>query len=166
MLNWEQIDAARVIVEELYKRPLASVLDRARSTGALSLALLTNAYAESRLHADIQSGYVDPRTGEREDSWGLFQLNRRGGVGRGWTAAQLIDPRLNTQLILAEMVRQDAATGLITATAERGTVGDLVAIFAAEVERPANRHEKGRERAQLARELWGPSLIDRPAMGG
>lgn len=161
VVSWEQVRAAAVIVQECARYPWPSHLRP--GIAALTVAALTNAWAESRWDPMVQSGYRD-RTGAREDSWGLFQLNRRGGVGQGYAVAHLQDPHINTRLILGEVVRQDAATGGAIHRALRGSVGDVVAVFTAEVERPAHRHAEGERRRQLAETMWGADLVRYPAL--
>lgn len=160
VVSWEQLRAAGVIVRECARYPWPSHLRP--GIGALTIAALTNAWAESRWDPTVQSGFRDA-AGRREDSWGLFQLNRAGGVGTGFSVASLQDPHINTQLILGEVVRQDAATGAIH-RALTGTVGDVVATFCAEVERPADRHREGERRRQLAATMWGADLVRYPAL--
>lgn len=160
VVSWAQLQAAGVIVQECARYPWPSHLRP--GIGALTIAALTNAWAESRWNPVVQSGYRD-RTGAREDSWGLFQLNRRGGVGAGVAVAALQDPRTNTRLILNEVVRQDAATGAFH-RALRGSVGDVVVVFCVEVERPADRFAEGERRRQLAAMMWGADLVRVPAL--
>ncbi|HXI16588.1 MAG TPA: M23 family metallopeptidase [Chloroflexota bacterium] len=47
-----------------------------------------------------------------EDSWGLFQGNRKGGMGTGYTPDQLMDPEFNARLMLSEMAATQKRTGL------------------------------------------------------
>lgn len=47
-----------------------------------------------------------------EDSWGLFQGNRKGGMGTGYTPEQLMDPEFNARLMLSAMAATQKKTGL------------------------------------------------------
>lgn len=40
-----------------------------------------------------------------EDSWGLFQLNRKGGMGFGYKPEQLVDPEFNARIALKSLAR-------------------------------------------------------------
>ena len=57
------------------------------------LAALANAIAESNL---------DPKATGPDQGVGLFQLNRVRGLGIGHTVAELEDPAINTNIIVAE----------------------------------------------------------------
>lgn len=55
-------------------------------------------------NAARESGFVaDAHNGNGEDSWGIFQMNRRNGLGAGHTPQQLSDPNYNTELLLANL---------------------------------------------------------------
>ena len=56
-----------------------------------------------------------------EDSVGLFQLNRQGGLGKGYTVAQLQNPTTNAQIAAAAM-----APAYLEAKAQNLTGMDLV----------------------------------------
>jgi hypothetical protein len=59
------------------------------------VAALANAVAESSLNP------AEHALSDIEDSVGLFQLNRKGGVGTGYTVVQLQNPDFNIQLVIA-----------------------------------------------------------------
>lgn len=142
-----------VIAREFAAAQLPASLQSARK--ALTVAALVNAYAESRW--DARARNLTPR----EDSVGLFQANRRGGLGQGFTVAQLQDPTTNTRLVIRE-VRARAAQ--LAPAAQRGSLADLVAAFTVHVERPAQSELRGRERAAIARS-WLGSRADQRAWG-
>lgn len=120
----------------------------AASRPALTLALVANAYAESRLRPRAQN-----RNGE--DSIGLFQANRDGGLGRGHSREALMDPRYNTRVVLAETVRLgDRFDALLRAGA---TIPQLTAGFTLWVERPADPERRAIERAEMIAS-WFPQL--------
>jgi len=62
------------------------------------IAALANAIGESNLNPRSHATHG-------EDSVGLFQLNRNGGVGTGHSVERLMDPVFNTQRIIAEANR-------------------------------------------------------------
>jgi len=76
---------------------------------------------------------LDPKAhaGGSEDSWGLFQLNRRGGLGTGRTAEELQDPDVNIGLI-AEAAKKVAAFG------SAASLDEAVSVFVRHIERPAD----------------------------
>ena len=115
---------------------------------ALAIAAVVNAWAESRLNPQALNA------SSIEESVGLFQVNRRGALGRPWTRAELADPTNNTRIILSEVRRRSGTLR------QARTVGELVSLFTSEVERPADRFRRGRERAQLARTWFGPGVVD------
>jgi len=59
-------------------------------------AALSNAARESQFRAGAHNGMG-------EDSWGIFQMNRRGGMGAGHSPEHLSDPNYNTELLLANL---------------------------------------------------------------
>jgi len=71
---------------------------------ALITILTGIATQESGLDPNIQSQYVDPKTKQQEQSFGLFQANVKGR-GTGFTPDELRDPVLNTVLSVDEMFR-------------------------------------------------------------
>ena len=116
----------------------------------LTIAMVVNAWAESRLNPLALNQTA------KEQSVGLFQVNRSGSLGRPYSIAELADPTNNTRVILSEVRRQSDTLR------QARTVGELVAMFCSEVERPANRYVRGRERAQIARQWFGSSVVDSP----
>lgn len=56
--------------------------------------------------AYAESGF-DPMKKARgnEDSWGLFQMNRQGGAGTGYTAQQLQDPELQARVMVPQFAQ-------------------------------------------------------------
>lgn len=145
-LDAEQRASLQAIATEVRAAALPPAL--AASRPALLLALVVNAYAESRLRPRARN-----QTG-LEDSVGLFQANRRGGLGQGYAVDQLSDPRFNTRLVLREVVRQgDAFEALLTSGA---TLAQLAAAFTLWVERPAAPRRRAQERAEVIAR-WFPT---------
>lgn len=66
-----------------------------------AFAAIANALAESRLDATIQSGAIDKTTGEREQSYGLFQINRKKHPE--YSIKDLTNPEKNTDAMLEIM---------------------------------------------------------------
>lgn len=128
--------ASATIAKVLAGHPLSPGLDRWRAH--LLPVLQVNAWHESRLNP------VAANTAG-EDSHGLFQLNRSGGVGRGHSVAEIQDPSNNTRWILDELASrwvEDDERGRMHGSV---TVGDLTMAFAALVERPgSDKHPDGR----------------------
>lgn len=103
------------------------------------VAALANAIAESALNPNAQSP-------PPEDSVGLFQLNRGGGVGTGHSREHLRDPQINIGLIIRE-----ART--VPAFANATSLHDAVAVFVRKVERPANAAGEIIKRLKIAETL-------------
>lgn len=89
-------------------------------------AAVANAIAESKLDPNAQ------RTTNKEDSVGLFQMNRKGGLGAGYSVDQLKDPNLNIDLAIAAAKK---SRDFVNAT----NIQDAVAAFVKDVERPADK---------------------------
>lgn len=151
-LDAEQQAANKAIAEALAAHPLAPGLRRWRAH--LLPVLQVNAWHESRFRPDAanQAG---------EDSHGLFQLNRAGGVGQGHDVDSLQDPQANTRLILDELVRRWATDSERRQLHTARTVGDLVAAFAAIVERPGS--DKGAD-GRIAQGRWAVGEIRRQTL--
>jgi uncharacterized protein (TIGR02594 family) len=83
-------------------------------------------------NAICESG-LDPSqiTGGREESIGLFQCNRKGGLGQGFTVDQLKDPETNIKIILA-------AARNAKAFCSASSLAAAMDAFVRQVERPAD----------------------------
>jgi hypothetical protein len=116
-------------------------------TNAIAAAI-TNAYAESGLNPTIP--------GDGGHSIGLFQLND-WGAGHGLTVAFRQDPVNNTRTILKrEVLASRGKTFRDRAKAGAG-VEELAAIFARDIERPADKAGAMASRSRLAATMW-PTL--------
>ena len=115
--------------------------------------MVVNAWHESRLRAGAMNLVGD------DSSYGLFQVNRQGALGRPYSPEQLLDPLTNTRVILSEVWTRREPLEAVTRS---GTIADLVAAFTEHVERPADRVIRGYERAATARAWYGPAM-ERPA---
>jgi hypothetical protein len=100
-------------------------------------AAVVNAYAESSLNPSEQNKTA------KEDSIGLFQMNRKGGLGQGYTEEQLKDPNFNIDLAIQQAKKSQAFS-------KAGTVSEAIAAFVRDVERPANMEQKVSERIAMA----------------
>ena len=102
-------------------------------------AAVVNAYAESRLNPNASN------ISAKEASFGLFQLNTKGGVGSGYSPEYLKDVDNNIALIIKEA--QGSAGKQFRAA---NTLGGATSAFAQYVERPANAYQTGQNRAAMA----------------
>jgi hypothetical protein len=102
-------------------------------------AAVVNAYAESRLNPNASN------ISAKEASFGLFQLNTKGGVGKGYSPEYLKDIDNNIALIIKEA--QGSAGEQFRAA---NTLGGATSAFAQYVERPANAYQTGQNRAAMA----------------
>lgn len=102
-------------------------------------AAIANAQAESGLNPNAHAGVG-------EDSWGLFQLNRRGGLGQGHTPEELKDAANNIDLTISEARKYK---DFVEAT----SIEAAVSAFVRKVERP--RDVKGQivSRIEIAQKL-------------
>jgi hypothetical protein len=83
---------------------------------------LANAIAESNLDPNAHAAIG-------EDSWGLFQLNRQGGLGKGHNPDDLKNPDINIAIVLAEAKKYLEFTNA-------DTIDRAVSAFVRDVERP------------------------------
>jgi uncharacterized protein (TIGR02594 family) len=107
------------------------------------ICAVANAIKESSLNPKART------ITSKEDSVGLFQLNRTKGLGRGHDLADLLDPAKNTDIIIAEC-KKFAEFGRAT------TLEDAVSIFVHRIERPANQP------AEIADRLAKAKLLAKP----
>jgi hypothetical protein len=105
------------------------------------VAALANAIAESGLVPDSHAALG-------EDSFGLFQLNRRGGLGAGHSPEDLMNPGKNTQLVIRAAENSKAFKRAFS-------LEDAVSAFVKDVERPPDIFGQTSARILLARSLLG-----------
>ena len=105
---------------------------------------VANADAESSLDP-LKRGPKPPTV--KEDSVGLFQLNRQGGLGTGCSVADLQDPNFNIDRVIKQLNR--TARSFAAAT----TIEEAVRIFVEELERPADSKEAIGKRLPMAKNL-------------
>ena len=109
------------------------------------MAALANAFRESSLVADKRNLQFRGDGSVKEDSVGLFQCNRAGGLGQGFTFAELCDPELNIKLILAA-----AKTAKYRETT---SLADAVDCFVRKIEKPADQDAEIAKRMEIAQRL-------------
>jgi hypothetical protein len=107
--------------------------------GVQQLAALANAIAESNLNPDAMTAPPD-------ESVGLFQLNRAGGLGAGHTVDELKDPKVNIDIMVAAALK-------IQAFADAKSLQDAVSIFVRTLMRPANPESEVVSRLKIAEQL-------------
>lgn len=109
-------------------------------------AAIVNAYAESRLRPEAKSP-VTPK----EESYGLFQMNTKGGLGQGHDPQKLMDPNYNITLAI------EAAKKSKSFVASKN-LDEAVRAFTIEVERPANMMTEAEKRVNIASSILGTSM--------
>lgn len=117
----------------------------------MARALIANSYAESGL----SNG---PPDGDNGHSIGLFQLNDNGGAGTGMTVEQRRDPSANTRKILSDY----GMARVVELWRAGADAPELARQFCIYVERPANKEQKGAERAEICKQLFGASTVSTP----
>lgn len=100
-------------------------------------AAVANAIAESGLNPKARNNT------NGEDSVGLFQMNRNGGLGSGKTVEELMDPNTNIDLAIAAAKKSDSFKSATN-------VNDAVAAFVRDVEKPKNQQAAIEKRIQIA----------------
>jgi len=102
-------------------------------------AAVVNAYAESRFNPNATN------ITSKEASYGLFQLNTKGGVGDGYSPEYLKDVDNNIALIIREAQSEKGNQFRASNTLETAT-----STFAQYVERPYDSEQVGKNRAAMA----------------
>ncbi len=103
------------------------------------VAALANAIAESGLDPNIHNA-------RNEDSFGLFQLNRRGGLGAGHSPDELVNPESNIAIVIKAAQQ---SKGFVRAA----SLDDAVSAFVREVECPKDKEGQIRVRVNIAHKL-------------
>jgi len=114
------------------------------------MAVIT-AWYESHLNPTVSN------TKPPDDSWGLFQLNRDGGIGKGHEPAALLDPVNNATIlaavlkkhikIFATLIRREAAL-------QPTSVGEWIGVFTSKIQRPKHPELSARARAKTADQVF------------
>ncbi len=100
---------------------------------------VANAIAESNLNPTAHAGIG-------EDSWGLFQLNRNGGLGQGHNPDDLKNPDTNISIVLAEAKKYPEFVAA-------DSVDRAVSAFVRDVERPSDVSGQIRVRTSIAQKF-------------
>lgn len=103
------------------------------------VAALANAIAESNLNPNAYNG-------RGEDSWGLFQLNRKGGLGAGHAPSELVIPERNIAIVIKPAQQ---SKGFVRAA----SLDDAVSAFVRGVEKPKDKEGEIRIRVKIAHKL-------------
>ena len=103
------------------------------------IAALANAIGESGLDPSAKSPAP-------EESYGLFQCNRKAGLGIGYTIDQLKDPETNIAIIIREARRFSAFTAA-------SSIEAAVRAFVTFIERPKNTSGAIKARMAIANKL-------------
>ena len=104
------------------------------------IAAIANAIGESNLNP---SATVITAA---EESYGLFQLNRKRGLGSGHSPADLLDPTKNIGFVVAEANRFPVIKAAVSVEA-------AVALFVQNVERPQDPRGDTDKRIAIAHTL-------------
>lgn len=114
------------------------------------MAVLT-AWYETRLNPSLSN------TKKPDDSWGLFQLNRNGGIGKGHEPSTLLDPVENSKIlagvvkkkisIFAPLIKREAAL-------QPTSVGEWITVFTKQIQRPASPDLSAQARAKTANQVF------------
>jgi hypothetical protein len=140
-LSKELVDKGRQPIADMIAGKFAE-----QGYGAIAqIAAVANAIHESRLNPNAEN-----LNGER--SFGLFQLNQKGGVGTGFPEAELKDPERNIEIMLAEIAKpylKTARTQFRTTT----SLFEAVDIFVRRFERPADQTNEVNKRFKTAQSL-------------
>lgn len=118
--------------------------------------LPTNAIAAAITNAKAESGLNPLASGDGGHSIGLFQLND-WGAGQGLTVEFRQDPVNNARTILQREVLTGRGATFRRRAKEGASVAELAAIFARDIERPADKAGAMAARGRLAARMW-PTL--------
>lgn len=126
------------------RKPIALQIVQAFHTAGFNVvqqaAALANAIAESGLNPDAKA--ITPT----EESIGLFQLNRLGGMGQGHTVADLVKPELNIDIIVQ-------FAKMVPSFRDATTLADAVSAFVTKIERPADQIGAIKNRTAIGQRL-------------
>jgi len=126
------------------------------ATEFAAAGLGTNAIAAAIVNARAESGLNPLASGDGGHSIGLFQLND-WGAGQGLSVEYRQDPTNNTRTILQREVLVSRGATFRRRAKEGASVAELAAIFARDIERPADKAGAMAKRSALAIQMF-PSL--------
>jgi len=136
---------ANIKLNDEQKKMASLIFDRFKQAGFTdeqANAAIVNAYAESSLNPKAQN------VTKKEASYGLFQMNTKGGLGTGHDPEKLIDPNYNITLAI------DAAKKSKKFVASK-SLDEAIRAFTIEVERPANMMTEAEKRVSIASSILG-----------
>ena len=118
----------------------------------LARAAVVTAWYESRLDP------TQVNLSGSDRSYGLFQLNRKGGLGVGHSPSRLLDPAYNISVFTKEVGRvlSSAYRGLIRreASLQPTTAGEWTRVTTVRVQRPYKPEDEAHARAETANMLF------------
>jgi hypothetical protein len=116
-------------------------------------AAIVTAFYESNLDPKAR------RTTSVEDSLGLFQLNRKGGLGTNQPPAMLLDPVDNARIAASEVWRRIRDFGTLIAreaNLQPTSVGQWVDVITRRIQRPQDPDLAAQIRSRTADLVWPP----------
>ncbi|MBB4289364.1 uncharacterized protein (TIGR02594 family) [Rhizobium leguminosarum] len=141
----DAFDMTKAEVRAEFQRYGDLIVDRFKRAGFNTRHQLAAALANG-----IRESGLNPRavSAPPEKSFGLFQCNQTAGLGKGYSAEQLMDPDHNIALIIAEARR---SRSFVSAS----TLKDAVEAFVRYVERPKDTSGEIDKRMAIAGRLLG-----------
>jgi len=118
-------------------------------TDAQATAAVVNAFAESSLNPTAKSPVTD-----KEESYGLFQMNTKGGLGTGHSPEKLMDPNYNIDLMIEAAKSKQGERFRATTSLD-----SAIAAFTKDLERPKNADAEALKRIALASSLTGSDTM-------
>jgi hypothetical protein len=109
--------------------------------------LLLAAWANASAESQFNPGAV----GDNGNSIGLFQCNMKGGLGRGHSRTQLMDPEYNTLVLAQEAAR-------LWSTSPRTGAYRLTDWWCRELERPSDPDLRSAQRQAFLRQVPVPEV--------
>jgi hypothetical protein len=129
-MNQQQSDMASLIYNRFREAGFSDVQAK---------AAVANAMAESSLNPEAHNT-------KGEDSVGLFQMNRKGGLGQGHSIENLKDPEYNIALAIDAAKKSKSFR-------EATSINDAVSAFVKDVERPKDQAGAIAKRTQIAMDM-------------
>lgn len=114
------------------------------------MAVIT-AWYESQLNPTVSN------TTRPDDSWGLFQLNRNGGIGKGYEPATLLDPVTNATILAAVLKKRISIFASLIkreAALQPTSVGEWIGVFTRKIQLPASPDLSAQARAKTADQVF------------
>lgn len=127
---------------------------------ACTAAAIVNAFAESRLDPLAELKTI------REDSAGLFMLNRMGGLGAGMPVGARYpagdsrkDPELNIARVISYIKNTSSVRSALSAAG--ADKAKIMQVWVYQIERPADKEKEYRKRLEYQQQLF-PTGINGP----